>query len=262
MRHPSRRATPAAAPFQAPRGVPRGAALAPEGAPVTRQPSPITTVPMRPIRTLTLLVALAAAPVLAGCVDVLSPGGPDSRVKEDALLFPRASGDAPPLDALEVSFWAKPGATRGGAVRYVGVANPKYSLCMEFTVPAGSLLRHPDGRAVQPGDSVRITVRVLDPEGFRFEFAPAGLRFDASNPARLRVSYWWADRDFDGDGRTDADDARVEESLGFWKQERPGERWTRVVTQRSPDDYELVAGIAGFTRYAVASNRSADTRFE
>ncbi|HEX2190655.1 MAG TPA: hypothetical protein VHG51_17225 [Longimicrobiaceae bacterium] len=213
---------------------------------------------MRATRSLTLLLALLGAPALGGCDDLL-PEGAD-RVAEDDLVFARADPDAPALDALEVSFWAKPGETRGAAINYVGIPEGKYRLCMEFTVPAGALLRHPDGRAVQPGDSVRITVRAVDPEAFRFEFAPGGLRFDPANPARLRVSYWWADRDYDGDGRLDRRDESIEASLGFWRQETPGAVWERMATERLPELHELRAGIPGFTRYAVASTRGAPGR--
>lgn len=215
---------------------------------------------MRAIRTLTLLLTLVAAPALAGCEDQL-PEGRD-RLPEDALTFARADPDAPPLDALEVSFWAKPGETRGAAIRYVGIPAGKYQLCMEFVVPAGALVRHPDGRAVQPGDSVRITVRAVDPDAFRFEFAPAGLRFSDAAPARLRVSYWWADRDYNGDGRRDAADEAIEASLALWRQEAQGQPWERIATERIADLHEVRASVPGFTRYAVASNRGARERVE
>ncbi|HEX2091862.1 MAG TPA: hypothetical protein VHG28_05635 [Longimicrobiaceae bacterium] len=211
---------------------------------------------MRAPRILTLIFLLAA-PALAGCEGVIDPGT-GSRLSEDQLIFARADPGAPPLDALVVSFWAKPGQTRSAAIRYVGVTNPKYVLCMEFVVPAGALLQHPDGRRVEAGDSVRITVRALDPEAFRFEFEPSGLRFAPDQPARLRISYWWADRDYNGDGKEDGDDRKIEENLGLWRQERPGELWNRVVAERNESDYEIRANILGFTRYAVASTRSSD----
>jgi hypothetical protein len=215
---------------------------------------------MRPIRRLTLLLALLAAPALAGCGDLLPEEAAADRVGEDQLYFARADPDAPPLDIVQASFWAKPGQTRSVAFLYVGIRPGKYQLCMEFVVPAGALLRHPDGRAVQPGDSVRITVRATDPEAFRFEFAPAGLRFDPANPARLRVNYWWADRDFNGDGKRDKTDERLEANLDIWRQEAVGQPWERTAATRDDELHELRVAIPGFTRYAVASNRGAATR--
>lgn len=207
---------------------------------------------MRAPRILTFLFLLLA-PALAGCDDPSGSKDPE-RVPEDQLVFARADEDAPPLDALEVSFWAKPGETRSAAIRYVGVKDERYALCMEFKVPAGSLLRHPDGRAVQPGDSVRVTVTVLDPDRFIFHFAPAGLRFDPANPALLRVTTWWADRDFDEDGDHDKEDERLEQRAALWRQERPGEPWTRMPTTRVEDVPEVMTKVSGFTRYAFATN--------
>ena len=204
---------------------------------------------MRPHRTLPALLLL---PLLAACADLLGTGG-DGTVPDDRLRFVRAAPDAPPLDAEVVSFWARPDATRGVAIRYVGVAY-KYALCMEFTVPAGALLRHPDGRRVQPGDSVLVTVRAVDPERFLFQFEPAGLRFDAANPARLRVSYWWADPDYDGNGVVDERDARAERNVALWRQEATPEPWHRVPMTRNAVEREVEAPIEGFTRYALASN--------
>lgn len=215
---------------------------------------------MRAIRRLTLFLALLAAPAAAGCEDMLPEEAAGDRLAEDQLFFARADPDAPPLDIVEGSFWAKPGQTRSVAFKYVGIKPGKYQLCMEFVVPAGALLRHPDGRAVQPGDSVLVTVRAVDPEAFRFEFSPAGLRFDPSNPARLRVSFWWADQDYNGDGRRDKVDESIEENLQLWRQEAVGQPWERMLTQRDEENHELVTRIPGFTRYAVASNRSAAAR--
>lgn len=260
MIHPSRPGTGRTPESQARRGGSGGSGLAPSPVRSPRHLLPEHEPLMRATRTLLLLLALLGAPALAGCDDLLPDGGDADRVGESELVFARADPDAPPLDALEVSFWARPGETRGASINYVGIPVGKYRLCMEFVVPAGALLRHPDGRAVQPGDSVRITVRAVDPDAFRFEFAPAGLRFDPSNPARLRVSYWWADRDYNGDGRRDKTDEAIEESLGFWRQESPGAVWERIATERLPEIHEVRASIPGFTRYAVASTRGASER--
>lgn len=261
MRRPSLPGTARARRGAVRRGGPAGSPLAPlpAGVPARTSP-PQPEQAMRSIRTPTLLLALLGAAALGGCGDLLPDGGGADRLAEGDLVFARADPDAPPLDALEVSFWAKPGATRGATINYVGIPEGKYRLCMEFVVPAGALLRHPDGRAVQPGDSVRISVIAVDPDAFRFEFRPRGLRFDPANPARLRVSYWWADRDYNGDGRRDKTDEAIEASLAFWRQEAPGAVWDRMATERLPELHEVRAGIPGFTRYAVASNRGAATR--
>lgn len=260
MIHPSRPGTARTPETQARRGEMGGSRLAPVPGRSHRHLHPENEPPMRAIRSLMLFLVLLGATALGGCSDLLPDDGDTDRAGESDLIFARADPDAPPLDALEVSFWAKPGQTRSAAINYVGIPVGKYRLCMEFVVPAGALLRHPDGRAVQPGDSVRITVRAVDPDAFRFEFAPKGLRFDPANPARLRVSYWWADRDYDGDGRRDKTDEAIEEALGIWRQETPGAAWERVATERLPEIHEVRASVPGFTRYAVASTRGAAER--
>lgn len=62
-----------------------------------------------------------------------------------------------------------------------------------------------------------ITIRLVDPSRFMFEFEPAGLKFDPERPAELEVSYARADPDFDDDG---VEDDKLE--FDFWRQEREG----------------------------------------
>lgn len=207
---------------------------------------------MRAHRILKRLLPLLAAAALAGCGDIFGSDG--EQLPEDQLTFIRAAADAPPLDALTVTLWARSGETRRAAIRYVGVPHYQHDLCMEFTVPSGALVRREDGTPVQPGDSVRITVRVVDAARFVFQFEPAGLRFADGNPAKLRVSYWWADRDYNGDGVVDSRDSRIAERFGLWRQEREGESWQRLRTTRFADLQEVTTDVPGFTRYAVASN--------
>ncbi|MBV9772744.1 MAG: hypothetical protein JO040_02265 [Gemmatimonadetes bacterium] len=207
---------------------------------------------MRALRILKRFLPLLALPLAAGCEDIFGSGG--DRVAEDRLTFIRAAADAPPLSAQSVTLWAKPGATRRATISYVGVPHYQHDLCMEFTVPAGALVRRPDGTPVQAGDSVQITVRVVDAARFIFQFEPSGLRFAAGNPAKLRVSYWWADRDYNGDGVVDRLDTGISDRFGLWRQEREGEPWSRLQTSRFADVQEVTTDVPGFTRYAVASN--------
>src|SRR5206468_1337140 len=81
---------------------------------------------------------------------------------------------------------------------------------LRFEVPNDGLYRKPDGTAFAAGDSIQITVTVVDTKQFRFDFQPSGLQFNPNDPARLKVEYHYADPDFNGDGSVDSGDAEIE----------------------------------------------------
>lgn len=200
-------------------------------------------------RNLPILLALAS---LLAC-----DGAPTSsdQLPEGRLTFLRFSETAPALAQAEVSFWAVRGSERHGELRYAPApGQERGEVFLDFEVEESSLLRYPDGRLFTPGDSVLITVRAVDPSRFIFEFQPAGLRFDPGHPAKLKVSYEHADRDYDDDGDEDGQDEEFERRFGFWRQERAGADWERVGSVKVEDLEEVEATIEGFTKYAVAGN--------
>lgn len=197
------------------------------------------------------LLALA----LGACEGLL--GSDDEGVPDADLIFVPVSADAPPLEETVVSFWIKRGEAREVQIRYV-YARPNgttsYGKCLRLLVPADAPLRYPDGRAFAVGDSALVTIRVADPSEFRFEFEPAGLRFNPDVPAELEVKYSYADADLNQDGVVDAKDRRIAEKIQIWHQRRPGARWTEISTVRLDDVVEAHASITGFSQYALASN--------
>lgn len=202
------------------------------------------------IRTLRPVVAalLAGAPLLASCRDLTAPVERDL-VDESELTFVRVDPEAPPLLALEVSFWAVQGQDRQVQISY---ENGDYGngKCLLFRVPADAVML-----GVAPGDSVRITIRVLDAKEFRFEFLPEGMQFDPAHPAQLEIRYRWADPDFDGDGDVDPRDLLLSQTFGLWSRLGPGTTWERVTTaERKPDQTEIHAPVFGFTQYALATD--------
>jgi hypothetical protein len=189
---------------------------------------------------------LAGAALVASCRELTAPA-PEPVVDESALTFVRVDPQAPPLDALEVSFWAVHGQERSVQISYDAgeYGNGK---CLLFRVPADAV---PIG--VAPGDSVRVTIRVLDANEFRFEFLPEGLQFDPEHPARVEIRYRWANPDFDGDGDQDPRDLLLAETFGLWRM--TGESsWERVTADRRRDILEIHAPIVGFTQYALATD--------
>ncbi|MFL5384393.1 MAG: hypothetical protein ACJ8GN_17870 [Longimicrobiaceae bacterium] len=201
---------------------------------------------MRIRRTSALLAAAVLYACLPGCDNPAEP----KQVPGNELTFIRAADDAPPLAANQVQVWAKAGDGRRVAIPYAKVGEYGGDDCLEFKIPGDALYRRPDGTLFQKGDSVLITITVVDPELFNFRFEPAGLQFRADKPAELRISYKWADRDFNGDGEEDNDDARF--NFGIWKQETDASDWIRIGTVKDADLEELRADIRGFTKYAMA----------
>ena len=200
---------------------------------------------MKQNRTIAL-TTLAAALLLGGC----KRGGTDNPpnvVPDNQLVLVQQAANAPPLATQEATFWAKAGDNAEVRIRYTTGEN-----CLEFKIPGNGLLRRPDGTAFRRGDSIQITIRVLDPNSFNFEFQPSGLRFDPEHPAELRMRYQYANPDLNRDGRVDAADERSR--LGIWRQETAGQPWVSVGTIRDADLREVRAQLRGFTKYAMASN--------
>src|SRR5256886_8901563 len=115
---------------------------------------------------------------LLACGDSTGPAGvPDSQlhiVVQDPL--------APPLYAQQDTFWAHVGQDRELRMYYQG-ATPTQTgdEFLRFEVPGSGLFRKPDGSPFQPIDSILITITVVDPAKFLFQFEPTGLVF---NPDR------------------------------------------------------------------------------
>ena len=195
------------------------------------------------------VVGAALALALLGCGDNTGPAGvPDGQlniVRQDTL--------APPLLSTQASFWAKVGDGRELHLNYQG-ATPADTgeEFLRFEVPGDGLYRKPDGSAFAPGDSILITVTVLDPTRFQFQFEPSGLRFSPEHPARLKVRYFDGEHDFNEDGVEDSADAQIEGILDLWERSGPGALWFRLGAVKFQELDELDANIYSFTEHAVA----------
>lgn len=192
-----------------------------------------------------LAVALTALlAVLGGCSD---PSGPDTKtgVPPGDLTVLRQAANAPALATTEISFWAKAGDGIEREIPYVNGED-----CLEFKIPGNALLRRPDGTAFQRGDSVLITIRVIDPALFQFELLPAGLVFSRDHPAELEISFRYADRDFNADGVVDERD-RIDR-VSIWRQEAGQSTWDQLLTAIDVDLEEAEADVLGFSKFMMA----------
>jgi hypothetical protein len=182
------------------------------------------------------------------CSDGTSP--PEVRETTE-LRFLRPAPNAPAFAETQVSFIAQHGEDREVRIRYQ-VAPGQFEEFVRFRVRDDALLAYPDGRPFRPGDEVEITVRIIDLQRLIVEFQPSGLRFNPSRPAELKFKYNHTDPDRDGDGDVDSEDAQIESLLSIWRQEAPGQPWTKLVSKVEFEIDEIEADIVGFTGYAFA----------
>ena len=197
------------------------------------------------------IVVVACALGATSCSDGTAPG-PVSRVA-DQLHFIRPAPNAATLPDTAVSFWAKRGEDRELRLYYNAQSGSTSSQeFLRFTVPAAALAQRPDGSPIAAGDSVLISVRVIDPSRLIVAFEPSGLKFAAGSPARLRFDLGETDSDLNGDGVVDGQDQSLETQLSFWRQEAPGQPWFKVASSVFTDLSEVEANIFGFSGYALA----------
>ena len=203
-----------------------------------------------------LLCALAALGA-SGCGQ--HPAGPRqeapvfARLPEDSLEFLSPALDAPALGVRSVRFYAVKGQDR--EVRLMYRPRPGELDSAEFArfkVDKRSLVNRPDGTPLAPGDSVLITLAIVDTLRLIIDFQPSGLRFNPQRPARLWIKFWEADPDLDHDGAVTPADSMLLLSTQIWGQHRPARPWSSLPSQVDVMTQDVEARIPGFTRYAVA----------
>ena len=202
-------------------------------------------------------LALALAVGAAACSDSAGPGGPGTpalpgtiRSLAQLFLVHRAAG-ALAVD-LSTTFYAVRGQGREGVLYYRSPTGQPMEEFARLKLSDKTLLANPDGSPVAQGDSVLITMRVVDPALLLVEFSPSGLRFDPSEPAELEIRYAEADDDFNEDGLHDGRDAQIEAELGIWRQETPLDPFVRLNSTLVTMSKSARSNITGFTRYALA----------
>jgi hypothetical protein len=195
---------------------------------------------------------LAAAALAAAACDGDGPTGSNggNGVPESQLTFlaPRPGG--PALATTTASVLAVKGEDAELEIEYVTGED-----FLRFRLDDESLLRRPDGTPILDGESVLITATVVDASRLIVEFQPAGLVFDPSEPAELRLRYAESDDDLDDDGDVDDDDESIETEFAIWRQETVGANWEQVGSAVFKDLEEVEADLTGFTRYAISYRR-------
>ncbi len=190
--------------------------------------------------------------LLAACSN---SNGPNSQlpVPTSQLHFVAQDTGAPPLYSAADSFYAKVGDGRELRLYYKDtIGGGTGEELLRFEVPGDGLLRKPGGGAFQTGDSILISVRVLDPKKFVFDFQPNGLQFSPEHPARLKLEYRHSNHDFDEDGAISAADTAIQSRLDLWRNAPPDTLWYKLGGVNFESLEELDANIFHFTVHAVA----------
>lgn len=198
---------------------------------------------MRDLVSLLLLFVVA-------CSD--STGAGDTRSTAD-LNFLRPAAGAPPLASTSVTFTATRGQNAEATIYYaLRPGATEQERFLEFKIPNDGLAQRPDGTPITQGQSVQITITVIDPERLIVEFQPSGLRFAPDKPAELRIHFGETDDDLDDDGDVDLHDVTLEGQLSLWRQEQSGQPWVKLSSLVLHDLEEVRGELSGFTNYVVA----------
>lgn len=199
--------------------------------------------------SLSRTLALATLGLLLGsCSD--SSGPTDQRL-EPRFLRPALS--APPVANPVLSFYAKKGQDAEAIMWYRKEADrPDSTEFIRFRLADNSLLTRPDGTLIAPGDSVLITITLVEPERLIIDMQPSGLRFSPVKPAELKISFSEADEDLDADGDVDTEDGAIVSQFAIWRRERAGDPWVKLSSLVEVGTHEVKAFISGFTGYAIA----------
>lgn len=141
-----------------------------------------------------------------------------------------------------VSFYAKQGEERTGEIFAAGVSGGNGDRLVRLRVRKDADIVLPNGTRLATGDSVLITMQVIDGVTLATDFQPSGLRF-TGRKADLTLFY----------GHTNAAAApTIESRLAIYVQEFAGDVWKKVSSAVSSEIDEVEAKIPGFSNYVIA----------
>lgn len=199
-----------------------------------------------------LILALAALVSAVGCSSSSAPNSPPP-LTSDQLHVVVQDSTAPALYSYTTSQLFTAGQNGDVRLYYRDPTSGGYGdELVRFEVPGDGLFRRPDGTAFQTGDTVTITITVVDPKKMQFDFQPAGLQFNPNDPARLRIEYQHDDHDYNGDGVVNAADSTIQQQLDVWKNDPPSTLWFKQGAVNFESLEEINANILSFSQYAVA----------
>jgi len=198
--------------------------------------------------------AFLAGILLAGAAACSDTSGPTPTRPPGALnIIPLPAGHDPIFNP-SVTFIATKGQDAEQKIYFEDSQGNQGQEYMRFRVRSGSLLRRPDGSLINDGDTVHITITVVNPDSIQFDFQPAGLQFDPQHPADLQVEYEECGDDLDDDGNSGTpQDVQIENAMAVWRQHLPGDPYTQLTSLSHDEDFnEIEVDVFGFSRFALA----------
>ncbi len=197
-----------------------------------------------------LLLAAACTAVPNEPPVALTPTVGDTSLVVNSLA---PAADAPAIANPVVTFYAKYDEATSAYMYYRSRPGRADSVdFIRFRVPREALLTRPDGSPFAAGDSILITITLVDPEKLLVRFEPSGLRFDPAKPADLKFSFLETDEDRDDDGSVDSDDTAILNLLDIWKRETVSAPWIRQTSVITIGTHEIETDVLGFTDYIIA----------
>ena len=207
------------------------------------------------LATMLLVVACDSAERTTGFASTaaFSGGGGGGGSGSGSLHFLQSQPATPTFTQNPVTFWAVQGQDRRAEITYsMGRSgNQTIQLAMLRIRPRTQMTR-PNGTLLAPGDSILITMTVVDLQKLIVQFEPSGLRFGGRDPATLTMSYRFTDHDLNHDGVVDAADAAIVATFSIFKQESNTLPWNIVRSTLTADAEQISANIPGFTNYVIA----------
>jgi hypothetical protein len=207
---------------------------------------------MRSLDALRFLLLAAWAGAAASCSDSSSPPDDGGSKPPSELSVVHVAPTSTPLFNTTVSFYAKRGENREGSLSFQDALGGEGEEYVRLRIDANTLLALPNGDAIVPGDSVLITLSVVDQTEMLFDLQPTGLKFSPADPAELKIHYDHANGDINDDGVSNSLDDALERTLAIWRQENPGDPFVRLTSVLTIETDEATADLTGFSRYALA----------
>jgi hypothetical protein len=207
---------------------------------------------MRSLDALRFLLLAAWAGAAASCSDSGSPPDDGGSKPPSELSVVHVAPTSTPLFNPTVSFYAKRGENREGSLSFQDALGGEGEEYVRLRIDANTLLALPNGDAIVPGDSVLITLSVVDQTEMLFDLQPTGLKFSPADPAELKIHYDHANGDLNDDGVSNGLDDALERTLAIWRQENPGDPFVRLTSVLTIETDEATADLTGFSRYALA----------